>query len=334
VTLVSVALATYNGERYLPELLDSLLAQTHRDLEVCASDDASTDRSVAILQEYAARDPRVRVMANATNRGYQQNFQIAVSMCRGEYVALCDQDDVWLPHKVERLLSEMGDNLLVASDATVVDSNLRPIGQTLARVYQLSGQRWSFLSILLKNRFTGCTMMFRQELVQWVRPFPAHTPHDWWLTLVAIDRRRFSFIPEELTLYRQHSSNVIGVLEVESEYAKIRSRAIPGMSRISAYHARKLMRYREIRALMTPHHISATNLRNLDRLIDFHAGFFRHSFRPRAVLTSIWMTRHIGDRVPLISLIGRAAKAAVGIRRPELLERLSRQTDAIVGGQE
>lgn len=332
MTLVSVALATYNGERYLPELLDSLLAQTHRDLEVCASDDASTDRTVAILEEYAARDPRVRVVANATNRGYQQNFQVAVRMCRGEYVALCDQDDVWLPHKVERLLSGMGDNLLVASDATVVDSHLRPTGQTLAGVYRLSGQRWSFLSILLKNRFTGCTMMFRQQLLRWGLPFPDYMPHDWWLVLIAIDRGRFTFVPEELTLYRQHEENAIGVQEIVPEYVKIKEKLRPSLSRMADYHTRKYVRYRILRALMTTHRISATNLRNLDRLIDFHAGFFRHRFRPRAVLTSIWMTRHIGDRVPLVALVGRAAKAAVGIRRPELLARLSRETDTIIGG--
>jgi glycosyltransferase involved in cell wall biosynthesis len=98
--LISVALCTYNGARFIRGQLDSLLAQTHRNIEVLAADDASTDDTVSILQEYAERDPRVRVLVNRHNMGFKKNFEQVISSCRGSFIAPCDQDDIWFPEKL------------------------------------------------------------------------------------------------------------------------------------------------------------------------------------------------------------------------------------------
>jgi glycosyltransferase involved in cell wall biosynthesis len=107
--LVSVALCTCNGEAYIEAQLASVLAQTHRALELVVVDDASTDRTVEILAEAARRDERIRVHRNPQRLGVNANFERAFSLCRGDFIAPCDQDDVWSAKKLESLLAAIGD---------------------------------------------------------------------------------------------------------------------------------------------------------------------------------------------------------------------------------
>ena len=325
MTLVSIALATYNGEQYLPELLDSLLAQTHSDLEICVSDDASTDSTPEILERYQKQDRRIRVVAQPVNLGYQKNFEAAIGMCQGEYIALCDQDDVWKTVKVERLLQAIGDNLLIASDADIVDENLNPSGQTLADVYRLRHNTWTFRELLIKNRYTGCTMMFRESLRSFALPFPRHLPHDWWLVLLAVDRDRFTFTNQNLTLYRQHQKNTIGVQDAVPELIRLKARLRPSMRAILNFHSRKLVRYLTIQHRMEQNGLSNNGRRAVQRLIRFHQGFFLRRIRPKAFVVSIWISRVQGDTAPMIVILGRAFKALVGIKRPDLLRQIEEQ---------
>ena len=108
--LVSVVLGTYNGEAYLQDQLRSVLAQTYPALEIIAIDDGSRDRTVDILREYAARDPRMRVTVNERNLGFIRNFEKGCRLARGEYIALCDQDDYWFPDKIEKMVGAIGLN--------------------------------------------------------------------------------------------------------------------------------------------------------------------------------------------------------------------------------
>jgi len=101
---VSVVLGTYNGEAYLREQLDSVLAQTYPFLEIIAIDDGSSDSTVAILKEYAARDTRIKVVVNEQNLGFIRNFEKGCSLATGRWISLCDQDDYWLPDKIKKRL--------------------------------------------------------------------------------------------------------------------------------------------------------------------------------------------------------------------------------------
>ena len=325
MTLVSIALATYNGEQYLPELLDSLLAQTHSDLEICVSDDASTDSTPEILKRYQKQDRRIRVVVQSANLGYQKNFEAAIGMCQGEYIALCDQDDVWKPGKVERLLEAIGQNLLIASDADIVDENLNLSGRTLADVYRLRQKVWTFRELLIKNRYTGCTMMFRDSLRSFALPFPRYLPHDWWLVLLAVDRDRFTFTNQNLTLYRQHQKNAIGVQDAVPELIRLKARLRPSMRAILDYHSRKLVRYLTIQHRMEQTGLSNNGRRAVQRLIRFHQGFFLRRIRPKAFVVAIWISRVQGDTAPMIVIFGRAFKALVGIKRPDLLQQIKEQ---------
>ena len=121
--LVSVALCVYNGERYLREQLDSILAQEGVRIEVVAVDDVSSDGSLALLQEYAAEDPRIRVVANDRNLGHLCSFDRAMSLCSAALIAPSDQDDIWHPQKLQRLLAAIGDADLAYCDSEYIDGD-------------------------------------------------------------------------------------------------------------------------------------------------------------------------------------------------------------------
>jgi len=214
--LVSVALAAYNGERFLPQQLDSILQQTYRPLEIVASDDCSADATWTILCDYARRYPRlVRCARNASNLGCTGNFAKAMSLCTGAFVALSDQDDLWHPGKIERLVAAIGDADLVHSDARIVDENGELVHSSLRRYSALPVTRRGFGDVLACNIVTGCTAMVRRSLVRRAQPFPGSIPHDMWLALAAADGKGIRYVKDPLLDYRQHDANAIGAHAAE-----------------------------------------------------------------------------------------------------------------------
>lgn len=217
---LSVALATYNGERYLEEQLESYVSQTRLPSELVVRDDGSVDGTVALLQAFARRSPfPVKVIEGERNVGYAKNFEIAISQCTGDVVALSDQDDVWLPHKLEKLGSALLDEeaVLAFSDATVVDENLRAQGGRLwdtvrfGRPLQERTRRGGSNSPMFASTFvTGATCAFKRRLLSLASPFVLPYWHDAWLATLAAVLGRVVPIAEPLLLYRQHSSNALG----------------------------------------------------------------------------------------------------------------------------
>lgn len=224
-TLVDVLLATYNGSRYLEAQLDSILAQTHQDFRVLVSDDGSSDGTLAILDRYRSRFGArlVLVPHPGAGRGVIRNFEnlMAASLQDGMagWVAFCDQDDVWLPHKVERTLAEMrrlegddGDTVpcVVHTDLTVVDEHLEVLGASFARHQRISPGDCSALTLLSINQVTGCAMMVNRALLKMALPLPSDTVmHGWWCALIGGSGRR-SFVDTPLIRYRQHGANQLG----------------------------------------------------------------------------------------------------------------------------
>ncbi len=206
--LVSIVLATYNSERYLREQLDSLYSQTYRNIEVVVSDDNSTDGTVAILAEYA-RKHGLRYSINSRNTGFVKNFQKAITMCSGELVALCDHDDVWFPEKIETLVAAIDDFSMVCCDATVIDSK----GELAAfSLYKHAGRKFfheeQFIHLLYGNYITGCTTLFKKQILENALPFPDSIPyHDWWLAIIAAAGNGIAFVDRPLMGYRYHGAN-------------------------------------------------------------------------------------------------------------------------------
>jgi glycosyltransferase involved in cell wall biosynthesis len=211
--LVSVAIATYNGQRYLREQLATVYAQTWTNLEVVASDDASTDGTVRILEEYA-QSRGLRYVVNPQNLGLVKNFERAISLCRGELIALCDQDDLWKPDKIERLALAIGEATLVyCNSQEYVDQEGRVgIDVSSANVTGFArafGTGRPSRHLIAENWVVSHTLMLRRELVRHALPIPPHQVyHDGWLALVAAKLGGIRYLDERLQTYRRHPASM------------------------------------------------------------------------------------------------------------------------------
>jgi glycosyltransferase involved in cell wall biosynthesis len=209
--LISVALCTYNGARYLREQLDSLLAQTHRNIEIVAVDDCSTDGTLSVLQEYQRRDARVRAIANQTNLGFRNNFERAISLCAGDFVAPCDQDDVWLPQKLATLLGVIGDHPLAYCDSELIDEQGASLNIAMSDIFAMVSTDDPAV-FAAGNCVSGHAMLFRRELFERACPVPGCFFHDWWLAAVAASMGGVVYCGSKLVKYRYHGSNVTDIL--------------------------------------------------------------------------------------------------------------------------
>lgn len=218
---ISVALCTYNGERFLPQQLASIANQTMPPDELVVCDDRSTDRTVAILREFAASvSYPVRIFENAQNLGFAANFERAIRLCDGELIALSDQDDIWFPYRLERSRLEFRAHPqagLIFSDAEVIDEQDRPQGETLWQRLGFVGQRKQQLLagqfvVLAKHRFvTGATVMFRATLRDRFLPIGIGWVHDEWIALVIAAFADLRPIDQPLIRYRIHGSQQVGL---------------------------------------------------------------------------------------------------------------------------
>jgi glycosyltransferase involved in cell wall biosynthesis len=211
--LISVAMATRNGAHYLGEQLETIYAQTWRNLEVVASDDASTDGTTNILARYAASHG-LRWSVNPSPLGLVQNFARAISLCRGELIALSDQDDLWKRHRLATLVEHLGDFTLIYCNS---QEALAPNGQLVLDTStqqvidfaRLFGTGAPTRCLLAENWVVSHTLMFRRELVRHALPIPPHQPFpDGWLALVASKLGGIKYLDQRLQTYRQHPDSL------------------------------------------------------------------------------------------------------------------------------
>jgi len=217
---VSIALATCNGERFLPELLASLAGQNALPCQLVVSDDASEDDTLTILESFAVKAPfPVCIQSNTQRLGVVGNFNRAITACAGEYIAFADQDDVWRADKLEKLTAALAaPNVLAAfSDAAVVDENLVSLGYTMWQQAGFTATRRRTIEadrpweVLYKDPVvTGATLIFRRELLPSLLPVPDRWMHDAWVAQIAASFGRLVAVDEPLIFYRQHANNVIG----------------------------------------------------------------------------------------------------------------------------
>jgi len=220
---VAIAMATYNGSRYVAGQLDSLFAQTASDWVLLIRDDGSTDETAGIVKKYQEAHPgKIAVIEDGQkNLGPRDNFGRLIECAEAEYLMFCDQDDVWLPDKIERTLARMQKleqrfgrdiPLLVHTDMTVADEDLRPIAPSFWAYQKMDpGRGEHFQRIFIGNVANGCTVMINRKLKDMALPIPPGTiMHDWWLALIAAAFGKIDYIPDQTVLYRLHSRNVVG----------------------------------------------------------------------------------------------------------------------------
>lgn len=249
---ISVALCTYNGARFLSEQLESFLAQTRLPDELVIGDDCSTDETAALVEEFAETAPfPVRLEINPKNLGSTKNFERTILRCSGDLIFLSDQDDVWLPEKIERIEAEFEkktETALVFSDAELVDENLRPLGEnlwdfTFPKEMRKIARNGNTLEVLIRQgTVTGATMAFRSGFRELFAPIPTDVPnliHDEWISLVIASQSKIAFVEEPLIKYRQHAQQQLGAMREAAQFAETEKKR--------SEHYKKVIRHRRKR---------------------------------------------------------------------------------------
>lgn len=226
--MIDILMAVYNGEKYLSQQIDSILAQSSRDWHLYICDDGSADRSYDIILDYASRYPeRITAQKNETPSGSAcANFMGMLKRSRAEYVMFSDQDDFWQPDKVRLTLKKMkqmeriyGDcPLLVHTEMEIVDSQLNRISPSFTRFQGLNPKCNTLNRLLCQNNVTGCTVMINRSLADLVKDAPAGDMlmHDWWIALAAAAFGQIGFVEKPLNRYRQHGGNQLGAVNHRS----------------------------------------------------------------------------------------------------------------------
>jgi glycosyltransferase involved in cell wall biosynthesis len=220
--MVSILLASYNGENYIRSQIDSVLSQTFKELTLVISDDLSTDQTPTIIREYQTHFPDQIIILNNEKRSgsAQNNFFRLLTSVTDDYLMLCDQDDVWIPDKVqitwkvmERMELKYGKHtpILIHSDLSVTDRKGNMLHSSIARHQKIAVKDNRLSHYLVENNITGNTVMINQAFRKYVSNIPKEcVMHDWWLGLLAACFGKIAYINKPLVHYRQHEGNQVG----------------------------------------------------------------------------------------------------------------------------
>ena len=218
---ISVAMCTYNGSAFLPEQLESIADQTRLPDELIVCDDYSTDDTVEVIHAFARRAPfEVRLYVNENNLGITNNFANAIGLCTKEIIALADQDDIWLPEKLDRIAEVFGTREEIAavfSDAELIDRESCRISMHIWESFYFTRREQErfangqALNILLKHPVvTGAAMAFRRDFCELLLPIPPNALHDYWISLLIATCGKIEMIRDSLMQYRKHDGQQIG----------------------------------------------------------------------------------------------------------------------------
>lgn len=240
---VAILLATYNGAEYLGEQLDSLLAQTYTDWTAYIHDDGSQDATLEVIDAYVKKYPEHFVCVEGEPTGGARNnfFYLLKRVEAGEYL-FCDQDDVWLPDKIEKTVQRMRETpsgeapRLVFTELTVADENLQVIAERMSSYQALDCTKTGINRLIIQNVITGCTVMINRPLrdrILLVRHMDKIVMHDWWAGLIASLYGSISFVEEPTILYRQHRENSVGAIDFHNKSYLLKKAKTPDRIRLS-----------------------------------------------------------------------------------------------------
>ena len=225
---VDILLATYNGEKYIREQIDSILNQTYTEFRLLISDDGSKDKTREILEEYKNKDSRIQIFMQENNLGVVKNFEFLLEKVEAKFYMFSDQDDIWKKEKIEKSLNKIKEGFdLVYSDLEVVDENLNVTYESywkLKGIYSKIKKYNNFESLYLNNFVTGCTIISKKELINKFLPLPntsKYVLHDYWISLILSQDGKIAYIEEPLIKYRQHKNNKVGSKKKSDELKTI-----------------------------------------------------------------------------------------------------------------
>ncbi len=228
--MIDILMATYNGETYITEQIESILAQTCQDWRLIIQDDGSSDHTVSIVNGYQQKYPeKIQLLIRKTPSGSAKgNFLSLFPVASSDYIMTCDQDDVWEPDKIENTFQAMvqaetrwGKDvpILVHTDLTVVDSHLGVIAKSMFKYQGLDKRACSLNRLIVQNNVTGCTMMINRALCDYllcIQNTDALLMHDWWCALIASAMGQVVYLDQPTVLYRQHGDNQLGAVNNRS----------------------------------------------------------------------------------------------------------------------
>ena len=226
---IDILLATYNGEKYVKEQIESILNQNYKNIRLIISDDCSKDGTRKILKQYENNE-RVEIHLQEKNLGYIRNFEYLLKQVKNDLYMLSDQDDVWLPEKVEKTL-----NVLKQNDADMVFGDLEVVDENLNTVYpsfndfmllnrKIKKEINSYKLNYLYNCVTGCTLLSKKKFIKDILPVPyksKYVAHDHWMALMVSLKGKMVYMPEKYIKYRQHGNNQIGTEKISHKFTRL-----------------------------------------------------------------------------------------------------------------
>ena len=302
---IAILLATYNGEKYIAEQIESILNQTEEEWMLYIHDDGSKDKTMEIVKEYEKQYPeKIVVIDGPSTGGAKTNFFYLFHQVEAPFYMCCDQDDVWLPEKIEVTKKEM-DNLsrgdedkpcLVFTELCVVDGELSVIAENMRDYQGLDCKKVNLNRALIQNVVTGCTMMvnqvMREELLK-VTEYTDVLMHDWWATLVAVRFGKVSFIETPTILYRQHGNNGVGASNATSLLYQIKRMFQGDEIKKSLLNTRKQAKlfatiYKEEETSLISRYAKLGEKNKLSRLGFYQKNDVKKSTRAKNIGLMIW----------------------------------------------
>lgn len=228
--IIDIILPTYNGEKYLKQQIDSILKQTYKNIKIIISDDASKDSTPEILKQYKEKDDRIEIYLQEKNMGVVKNIEFLLKKVKNPYYMLCDQDDYWLPEKVEKSIETLKrENVdMVFGDLEVVDENLNTMYESFNDYMLLTRKIKKNINDnklnYLYNCVTGCTIIAKKETIKNILPIPNNTKyliHDHWIGIMVSLNGKVAYMPEKYIKYRQHDNNQVGTVKISHQFEKL-----------------------------------------------------------------------------------------------------------------
>lgn len=227
---IDILMATYNGEKFLREQIDSILSQTYSNIRLVISDDSSKDNTTEILKEYEKKDKRIEVHYHKNNQGSTKNFEYLLKQVKNEIFMLADQDDYWVPEKVEKsletLINKNAD--LVFGDLEIVDEKLNTIYKSFCDFMLLNRKIKKYINSYkvnyLYNCVTGCTVIAKKKLIKYFLPIPTKSKyliHDHWMGIQGALHGKLAYMPDKYIKYRQHGNNQVGTDKISHKFKKL-----------------------------------------------------------------------------------------------------------------
>ncbi|MFF5381956.1 glycosyltransferase family 2 protein [Pedobacter suwonensis] len=294
--LVSIAVCTYNGAQYIGQQIESIINQTYKNIEIIIIDDCSTDGTFELLSSITKDAVNVRLEQNQENLGFTKNFEKAISYCKGEFIAISDQDDIWSLNKIEILLKNIGSHGLIFHDSLLVDEYGEHINNLklsdMNKVYKGD----SNLYFLLNNCIPGHACMFKKDIISYAMPFDKRFFHDWWIAFVAASVSSITYIPDTLVKYRQHSNNVTDILFKKNKseksgniYANYNIEWVAHLSKFK--HLKNVEEINYVYKVLSDYRKGIKGLQFLKFLLNYHTKIF--NLKKKSYLSNLNLARKL-----------------------------------------